>query len=236
LGWITYRREIVSRNQNRRQSIGQAARIFALNAEDKLRGVSYPFAKNKKPDHTKMCMPSTAPKWLQIFRDNNDIIGFWETLEKEEDEYLENRWRRKTKEEIFLKKEKAVVYFREILGLPKEMSQETGLVFIDEFVRTVYVERGIYVQYAVYFDPENSHVRLMGSIRSINQQAVSTRHKDFGSSFFQQRDLLLYARKTYADLGNKYLQKEGHEPRLDHRSYKEQGIEKAPQKRRKKGG
>jgi hypothetical protein len=39
-------------------------------------------------------------------------------------------------------------------------------------------------------------------------------------------------RRFFAEIGNEYLVAHGHDPRLDHRTYKEQGLDLTPSKPR----
>lgn len=229
LGWIHFNRDIPYRNGGNLQSVGNAAYIHRTEGYDSLNRQHFDYT-DRAHDllDSQMIVPETAPEWVKDHAKEGTFVEFWEELEQRENEYLDQRWRRQDADAIFDKKAKTFVYFRETIALPLELNQEQNMKLAEDYVRQTYTERGITAQYAVHWEDSNPHVHVMGAVRELTEKGVSTRHKDFGSSFYQQRDLLLYARKTYADLGNQHLTEAGFEPRLDHRSYKDQGLDIQP--------
>jgi len=229
MGWVHYSRDIPYRNGENLQSVGNAAYIHRTEGYDSLNRQHFDYT-DRSHDllESQMIVPENAPEWVKAHAQKGTYVEFWEELEQRENDYLDHRWRRQSEDAILEKKAKTFVYFRETIALPIELNQEQNVKLAEDYVRQTYTDRGITTQYAVHWEDSNPHVHVMGAVRDLNEDGVSTRHKDFGSSFFQQRDLLLYARKNYSDIGNQHLKEAGFEPRLDHRSYKDQGLDIEP--------
>ena len=74
----------------------------------------------------------------------------------------------------------------------------------------------------VHWEPDNPHVHLMVTMREVTQGG-------FGQKVTKWNKVALLCewRERWADLANEQL-RAGHDVRIDHRSYKNQGIELEP--------
>jgi hypothetical protein len=143
--------------------------------------------------------------------------------------------------------------FREIeLALPREFSKEQRLELVKDFISQEIGDKHAY-QFAIHNPKsamdggEQPHAHIMYSERirdGINRdpEQYFKRHnaknpekggaKKFsgGKNYYEMKDELLALRKSWADVQNKHLEKNGSPDRVDHRSFEEQGIDRVPEK------
>jgi Ti-type conjugative transfer relaxase TraA len=228
MGWIHFQRQVIYRHGGHLQSVGNAAYIHRQEGYDALNREHFNYSDRGDLLQSGMIVPEDAPEWIKQHAKDGSYVEFWEEIENRENQYLENRWHKQTEETILKKQAKAMSYFREIVAILKELNQEQSVRFIEDFIQENYADRGIVTQHAIHWDDNNPHAHVMGVVRKVNENGLASRHQDFGSTFFKQRDLLELSRKTFADIGNRHLVEAGFEPRLDHRSYKDQGLDIEP--------
>ncbi|HDR6313178.1 TPA: MobA/MobL family protein [Bacillus cereus] len=118
---------------------------------------------------------------------------------------------------------------REInFALPIELSHEEQKRMVREYVQENFVDKGMISDVAIHRDnPANPHAHVMLTMRGVNEEGfektkTSTRH-------WNNKDNVEIWREKFADITNKYLMENGIEKKVDHRSLKEQGINRIPQ-------
>jgi len=143
--------------------------------------------------------------------------------------------------------------YREIeIALPREFTPAQRLELVQEFINQELAEKHAY-QFAIHIpkaaleNGEQPHAHIMYSERirdgierdpeqyfkrynSKNPEKGG--HKKFsgGKSPEELKAELLALREKWAELQNKHLEKNGHDTRVDHRSLKEQGIDREAEK------
>lgn len=143
--------------------------------------------------------------------------------------------------------------YREIeIALPRELDPDQRRELVEDFVRQELGDRHAY-QYAIH-NPiasieggEQPHAHIMYSqrmrdgierdpeqyFRRYNAKAPERggcKKERTGETPTERKAELKALRERWADLQNKHLAKHGHEARVDHRSLKERGIERAPER------
>ena len=143
--------------------------------------------------------------------------------------------------------------YKEIeVALPRELNAEQRKELVQEFVKKEFGDSHAY-QWAIHTPKaamekgEQPHAHIMYSER-INDgverdpeqyfKRYNAAHPERGGcqksntakSFTQRRDELISLRERWATLQNGHLQKNGHQIVVDHRSLKEQGIDREPEK------
>ncbi|WP_182657450.1 MobA/MobL family protein [Stenotrophomonas lacuserhaii] len=143
------------------------------------------------------------------------------------------------------------VYREHVIALPNELSREQLIAFAERMVWELVGAKPY--QYAIHA-PEgkiggisNPHIHLMYSDRvqdGINRPAAQMfsrynpkrpeiggcRKDSGGKTRMELRDQVIATRKTIADLQNQTLAEYGHDARVDHRSLREQGRQRRPER------
>jgi ATP-dependent exoDNAse (exonuclease V) alpha subunit len=172
-------------------------------------------------------VPEDAPKWARDMNDNGDLIEFGRFLEDEEDRYIQRYHRARGEEYIEHLKTRAMTDFRVQVDIPKELNQTQASAFVKEFLKEAYADKGMMVGYAIHWDDGNPHAHIFGSTRKLSERGLGARHAAF-SKYGEREGELRAMRETFAKVGNRHLEAAGYKPRLDHRSYADQGIDMVP--------
>ena len=142
------------------------------------------------------------------------------------------------------------VYREHVIALPNELTTEQQKALVDDLIKGLVGPRPY--EYAVHApdasleDAANTHVHVMFSDRmpdGINRSPEQTfsryntanperggcRKASGGKNRLALRDEVIAMRKTCANLQNTALEKAGSSARVDHRTLKEQGIDREPE-------
>lgn len=196
--------------QNGVTSVRSAVASAAYRAGAVLRslqeGVNYDYSKKQGIIHSEIMLPVGAPERLQ------DRQTLWNEVEE-----LETR--------------RDAQYCRElVVALPVELSHEENIRLVRSYIRKAFVEKGMIADFA-FHDPDpksgqrNPHVHIMLTMRglTLEGQFEATKNRKWND-----RDNVQRWRERWARSCNKWMEKGGFVERIDHRSYKEQGVNKAP--------
>ncbi|EAS0404615.1 MobA/MobL family protein [Escherichia coli] len=142
--------------------------------------------------------------------------------------------------------------YREIeIALPRELTREQRIELVEDFVQKELGDRHAY-QYAIHNPPgaidgkEQPHAHIMfcerindGIERDPQQffkransklpERGGAKKARFGETQQERKSALVELRSRWADVQNEHLARHGHESRVDHRSLKEQGINRTPE-------
>ena len=147
--------------------------------------------------------PKDAPEWA------HDRDQLWNRAERAE-------------------KRKDAQLAREIeVSLPHELNDRQREWLIKDFAREAFVRNGYAVDIAIHApdrtsDDRNYHAHLMVTMRTLGPEGFAAK-KD---PDMNRREQLGEWREKWANLANRHLERHGHEARIDHRSLKEQGIDR----------
>ncbi|MBF8178370.1 MobA/MobL family protein [Herminiimonas contaminans] len=167
------------------------------------------------------------PKWA-----NDDPHAFWKAGDKHE-------------------RANGAVYREHEIALPSELTPEQTQVLVGEYIEKIIVDKPY--EYAIHKSPSsiqgatNVHLHLMFSDRlpdGIDRKPeelfkrYNTKHpenggckKDSGGkSRVELREEIIKTRQISAGLQNAVLERNGHSSRVDHRSLKDQGIARRPER------
>ncbi len=109
-------------------------------------------------------------------------------------------------------------------ALPVEISRDEQIDLVQKFCQQCFVSRGMCVDFAIHDKKDgNPHVHILLNTRRVNEHGFTTKDRSWNDKV-----LLLEWRKLWADWCNHKLNYASDE-RIDHRSYKAQGIDKIPQ-------
>ena len=151
--------------------------------------------------------PEGAPEWMQ------DREKLWNVAEA-----CENR------------KDSQVA--REIeIALPKELSVSENAVLLREFVTEQFVKEGLVADVNIHSEDrgnENIHAHVMLTTRRVIEDGFDEKK----ARDLDKKEMLLAWREEWATKVNHHLALNGHDIRIDHRSYQEQEIDLEPQNKR----
>ena len=150
-----------------------------------------------------MYAPKDAPEWAQ------ERNQFWNHAERTE-----------TRKDARLAREIEI-------ALPHEFTAEQRRWAVQDFVREQFTRKGYAVDVAIHApdkksDERNFHAHILIAERKLGADGFAAK-KD---PAMNTREQLGEWREQWAHIANRHLERHGHEARIDHRSLKQQGIER----------
>jgi Ti-type conjugative transfer relaxase TraA len=191
--------QIISRGGGRSVVAAQAYRA-AKKIHDERLGKTFDFTRKSGVEHTEIMVPDVAPAWMK------DRKKLWNAIEK-------------------LEKRKDAQLAREVqVALPKELSKEAQVELAREFVKEHFTKHGMVADLAVHRDnPENPHAHITLGMREVTEDGFGKKNREWNSKGY-----LMGWRESWEHCANRYLAREGHEQRVDHRSFADRGIQLEP--------
>jgi hypothetical protein len=112
-----------------------------------------------------------------------------------------------------------------MIALPVELSHEQKQALTREYVQGEFVRQGMIADICYHdFDSHNPHAHIMLTMRPVNEEGFGKKKRQWN-----KRDAVKEYRADWAEYANRALEQAGFDERIDHRSLKEQGIEREPQ-------
>ncbi len=170
---------------------------------DEMSGKVYDYTRKSGVDHKEIIAPEDAPFWT------SDQATLWNAVEHE-------NWRKNAR------------FAKEItIALPKELDDRAKIGLVREFVTAEIVDRFNLIADACFhkLDSENPHVHILVPIREAKEEGFSDRVKGI-----EARKTICELRKAWSDYCNRHLSEAGVRQRVDHRNFKERGIDREPQR------
>ncbi|HGD4650699.1 TPA: MobQ family relaxase [Streptococcus agalactiae] len=221
---------IISRGKGK-SAVASAAYISGEKIKNEWDGVTHDNTKKQGVISKEIFLPDHAPK------EYKDRKTLWNSVE------------------LFEKNSNAQLARNFIISLPKELSIEENKKMIEEYIQTNFVKEGMIVDLAIHDESregnQNIHAHIMTIVRPINEDGTwgqkskkeyiidekgekilnkngkpKTRKVELTS--WNDKGNVEKWRENFSDLCNKYLSKNNIEKRVDHRSFKRQGIKQIP--------
>lgn len=210
----------VSRSTGR-SSVQSAAYITGEQLHESRRDLNVNY-QNRHSDiaFTTTLAPDHAPEMFHS-------VGVWDHFENFEDEYAYKRYKTDETRDKYINSAQTAQTI--IVALPRELSVEVCNELITQFAKDRFVSRGLVVTLAMHDDEGNPHAHLQISRRAVNEQGEISWTKD--RDICSKKELLV-TRKLWADLTNHYLEREGYEARITHKSFADLGIQLEPTQHR----
>ena len=112
-----------------------------------------------------------------------------------------------------------------MVALPAELTHKQKQALTREYVRGEFTGQGMIADIGYHdFDSHNPHAHIMLTMRLVNEEGFGKKQRQWN-----KRDAVKDYRARWAEYANRALEQAGHDIRIDHRSLKEQGIEREPQ-------
>jgi len=190
--------KVISRSKGR-SAVAAAAYRSASEIHDFRQDLNFDYS--GKPDviHSEVLAPEGAPEWVH----NRELL--WNAVEEGE------------------KRRDAQVAREVEFALPEELSQSEAIALARDFVRREFVARGMVADLNVHWDRGNPHAHVMLTMRELTPDGFA-----FKVTEWNRVELLREWREHWADLANERLLCAAVDARIDHRSYKDQGVELEP--------
>lgn len=190
--------KVISRSRGR-SAVAAAAYRSGSKLHDARQDLNFDYTQKSEVVFSEILLPDGAPAWMA------DRQALWNTVEAGE-------------------RRKDAQLARDIeFALPQELSREQAIALARDFVRSEFVARGMVADLNVHWDPDNPHVHVMLSMREVTPNGFGRKVAEWNKV-----SLLREWRERWADLANERLFCAGYDAHIDHRSYKEQGIELEP--------
>jgi Ti-type conjugative transfer relaxase TraA len=172
-------------------------------------------------DHVKyveILIPEGSPEWIKEIE--QECKSSWVNAMQKFSDACESAEKRKDSQ----------VYREVEVSLPNELTDEQNMVWLREFVRDVYVKRGMVA--ALHFHAKTNeesgiyqpHCHVVLTTRHLLDEGFGLKNRDWN-----KHSLLEEAREQYAAYQNAALKEHGFDIRVDHRSYANRGIDLEPQ-------
>ena len=190
--------KIISRSRGR-SAVAAAAYRAGDRFFDEERERTFDYSDKSGVIHSEIFLPDSASKWM------NDRAKLWNAVEARE-------------------KRRDAQVAREIeFALPQELSQSDAIGLARDYVRDEFVNRGMVADLNIHWEPDNPHAHLMLTMREVTEDGFGRK-----VTAWNRVALLREWRQHWADRANQRLHELGFDVRIDHRSYREQGIEFEP--------
>lgn len=219
--------KIITRSKGR-SAIRASAYISGEKIKNEHDGITYDYRKKKGIVYTEIQIPKNAPEWAK------DRQQLWNEVEK-------------------IEKAKNSQLAREVeCALPIELTSEQQIELAREYIKETFVKKGMVADLAIHDKGDgNPHCHIILTMRPFDEngewgtkskkeyildengykiklKSGEYKSKKIDSMDWNTKESLLKTRIDWAEMTNKALEKYGHKERIDHRSFKDQGIERQP--------
>jgi hypothetical protein len=162
--------------------------------------VVHDYSKKGGVVHSEIILPQGAPP---EYRDRETLWNAVERAEKRRDAQLAREF---------------------VVALPREFDLPEQVGVMREYVRDNFVIKGMIGDFAIHDKGDgNPHAHIMLTTRRVSPDGFGFKNRDWN------RDSeFLGWRKNWAEVVNRKLEEKGFEERIDHRSYRAQGVDREP--------
>jgi ATP-dependent exoDNAse (exonuclease V) alpha subunit len=192
--------KIIGRSSGR-SPVAAAAYRSGEKLHNEYDGLTHNYAHRKGVIYTEIMLPDNAP------RNFSDRENLWNAVEKSE------------------KRKDAQTAREVVISIPIEFNRPEGVAVIRDYVAENFVKNGMCADIAIHDDDGNPHAHVMLTTRDVDESGFGAKNRTWND-----RKLLENWRKDWADTANRHLQNKGFKARIDHRTLKEQGIDREPKK------
>ncbi len=220
--------KIIGRSSGR-SAVAAAAYRSGEELTNERDGVVHDYSRKSGVAYAEIMTPENAPDWAA---ERNKL---WNEVEKVE------------------KSSKAQLAREVEIAVPNELKREQQIELVQEYAKENFVKNGMVADIALHDKGDgNPHAHIMLTMRPFekdgswgdkqkkeylldkngNKQYDAKKKtykcKTVKTNDWDKTETLEKWRENWAKTANKHLERAGHEQRIDHRSYKDQGVEKLP--------
>ena len=203
-----------------RSATAAAAYRSASQVADRSTGQVFDYTRKSGVEHAEIVLPTEAAKRdINWPREREQLWNVAEEAEKRKDARVAREYE---------------------VALPHELSQRERTELVREFSQEIANRYGVAVDFAIHKphregDERNHHAHVLTTTRQVEATGLGAKAElDWADTDRAKRGLgpakeeVAAIRERWATLTNEKLQEHGHESRVDHRSLKDQGIDREP--------
>lgn len=201
--------KVISRGDGRSAAAAAAYRSAEL-VHDRRTGDVHDYARRQGVEHAEIVLPDGTPAGLQ------DRAALWNAAEEAE--------RRKN----------ARVAREVLVSMPHELDTPERRVGAARDLATWLVKSyGVGADFAVHepdrkADERNYHAHILITTRRLAAEGFGEKTRELDDKTLGPQEIERI-RQSWQDIGNRHLERAGHDPSLDRRSLKDRGIEREPE-------
>jgi hypothetical protein len=188
-----------------RSTGANAVKLAAYRAGSRLRseltGRIHNYTRKKEVLWSEILAPPHAPSWAK------DRSALWNAVDR-----IEHRRDAQLAREVEV-------------ALPIALSPVDHCDLLREWVGETFVAAGMVADICYHAKRGNPHAHILLSLRDIGPEKFGPKNRSWNNLSFVES-----WRASWAEIVNRYLEKAGLDVRIDHRSYKRQGIDLTPMK------
>lgn len=210
----------ISRNGGRSCVAALAYRTASMLVDFRT-GEKYDYINKDNVEYVEICVLNNFPNWIKSI--SEECKTSRETALQKLSDILEK-----------IEKRPDARVYREIeFSLPRELNHEQNIAWARQFVMDTCVQRGMVAIMSFHFDQDNKtgeekpHCHVLLSTRHLTETGFGLKNREW-----DRVELVEEWREQCAQYQNAALKEHGHEVRVDHRSYADQGLEIDPQPKR----
>jgi hypothetical protein len=111
-----------------------------------------------------------------------------------------------------------------IVALPREFNFDEHIEILRRYLQENFVKIGMIADFSIHNTGDgNPHAHIMLTTRNVTPDGFGKKNTDWN-----KKELLLEWRNAWAHTNNDMFERKGLAERIDHRSYKEQGLDRLP--------
>lgn len=163
------------------------------------------YSKKRDVIHSEIFLPPNAPSWA------NDRQQLWNEVERAE------------------KRKNSTVAREFEVALPNELNEQQRIALVQDFAKQIVARHGCVVDAHLHDDKgsykskENQHAHIMLTTRRLEPEGFTKKTRELDE---RKSGEVVYWREQWAKTANEHLREYGIE--IDHRSLKDQGLEREP--------
>lgn len=182
-----------------KNAVRSAAYCAGEELSDMNTGATFNYSNKSEVVFSEIQAPANAPEWVA------DRQRLWSEVEKKEVRY----------------DAKLMSQFE--ASLPNELDLEQCKALMYDFSSASLVKRGMVSDWSIHWHRHNQHVHVNATTREITGEGFGKKVREW-----EEKKTLFALRKEWAECVNKHLAMAGFDVRIDHRSFKDQGIDHKP--------
>ncbi|MDR1993487.1 MAG: MobA/MobL family protein [Nitrososphaerota archaeon] len=150
--------------------------------------------------HSEILLPESAP---EEYKDRQTLWNAVEKRERRKDAQLAREF---------------------IVALPREFDLHEQIEVMREYIQENFVNKGMIADFSIHDKGDGTpHSHIMLTTRHVSPEGFGKKNVDWNG-----KGVFLEWRKSWADVNNRVFERLGLEERIDHRSYREQGLDREP--------
>lgn len=216
-----YHREIGKRGEGKNSVFG-AAYIRGEKKTCDRTGEAKDFSNKENIVYKNCFLPDDAPDWANELRNQSSNNNGKKNVDETGEHFSTYAW---NLIEFSEKRVDSQVYFHDDIAIPNSLSEEDAIDLVSHFVKNHLSLNGVFCDVAIHWDDNNHHAHVLMPLRTFTDTGFSKKIRRTKAQLTQE---VKRVREAWSYEANQKLQSLGLDERIDHRSYKDRGIDLVP--------